>query len=155
MTPEEIFYKEAEARANRGILDERIHKIDMVMREYGEENFYISFSGGKDSTVLHHLIDLALPGNTIPRVYANTGIEYNEIVKFVKSLAEKDDRFKIIEPSIPIKQMLEKEGYPFKSKKHSKVVDYYQKYGMKSKATRVYLGMELPKTGKIVLTKNL
>ena len=38
-----------------------------------ENNAYISFSGGKDSTILHYLIDLALPNNKIPRVFINTG----------------------------------------------------------------------------------
>lgn len=49
--------------------------IRKTIEKYGEENFYISFSGGKDSTVLHHLIDEAIPGNKIPRVFINTGIE--------------------------------------------------------------------------------
>ena len=58
------------------MLFDRIEKIKQIINKYGEENFYISFSGGKDSTVLHYLVDLALPGNKIPRVFINTGIEY-------------------------------------------------------------------------------
>lgn len=91
---------------NEFILADRIAKIKSVIEKYGEENFYISFSGGKDSTVLHHLIDEALPGNRIPRVYSNTGIEYKAIVKFVEELKAEDDRIIIIEPSVPIKKML-------------------------------------------------
>ena len=55
-----------------------------------ENKAYVSFSGGKDSTVLSALIDLALPGNHIPRVFINTGIEYREIVNFVKGIGERD-----------------------------------------------------------------
>lgn len=84
-----------------------------------EKNAYISFSGGKDSTILHYLIDMALPDNKIPRVFINTGIEYNYIVEFVNKLASKDNRFVIIKPSQAIKPMLENFGYPFKSKQHS------------------------------------
>lgn len=62
---------------NEFILMDRLQKIKQIINKYGEENFYVSFSGGKDSTVLSALIDMALPGNKIPRVYANTGIEYN------------------------------------------------------------------------------
>ena len=58
----------------------------MTIKKYGEENFAISFSGGKDSTVLHYLVDMAIPGNKIPRVFINTGIEYSHIVNFVNEL---------------------------------------------------------------------
>lgn len=138
---------------NEFLLEDRKAKIQSVMRQYGEENFYISFSGGKDSTVLHYLIDEALPGNQIPRVYSNTGIEYNEVVKFVRCLAEKDNRIQIIEPRVPIKTMLEEEGYPFKSKIHSKKVDLYQRKGITLTAA-VYLGIKPAKSGIFATGEN-
>lgn len=51
---------------NELILFDRINIIHDVIQKYGEDKFYISFSGGKDSTVLHHLVDEAIPGNKIP-----------------------------------------------------------------------------------------
>ena len=69
---------------NEFILQDRLGVIRDTINKYGEENFYISFSGGKDSTVVHHLVDMALPDNKIPRVFSNTGIEYNAIVEFVR-----------------------------------------------------------------------
>lgn len=76
------------------LLTDRVQKIKQINQEYNlEENAYISFSGGKDSTVLHHLIDIALPNNKIPRIYLNTGIEYKMVVNFVKSLAKKTKDF--------------------------------------------------------------
>ena len=69
---------------NEFLLQDRLQKIRQIIRKYGEENFYLSFSGGKDSTVLSHLLDMALPNNKIPRVYANTGIEYRLILEFVE-----------------------------------------------------------------------
>lgn len=117
---------EVENDANEFLLMDRLQKIRQIVNKYGEENFYISFSGGKDSTVLSALIDMALPDNKIPRVYANTGIELNMIRDFVFDMQKTDDRIEIIKPSIPIKQMLEKEGYPFKSKIHAKCVNIYQ-----------------------------
>jgi len=134
---------------NEFILADRIAKIKSVIEKYGEENFYISFSGGKDSTVLHHLIDEALPGNRIPRVYSNTGIEYKAIVKFVEELQAEDDRIIIIEPSVPIKKMLEEVGYPFKSKHYSKILELYQRKGM-TKAVKVYLGLEPAESGAFI-----
>lgn len=101
-------------------LFDRIEVIKTLNKKVDlEKNAYISFSGGKDSTILHYLIDMALPGNKIPRVFINTGIEYNYIVEFVNELASKDNRFVIIKPSQAIKPMLENFGYPFKSKQHS------------------------------------
>ena len=124
---------------NELLLLDRTEKIRQVIEKYGEENFYISFSGGKDSTVLSWLIDYALPNNKIPRVFADTGIELNMIRDFVLELAESDKRVTVIKPTIPIKQMLEKEGYPFKSKQHSKWLDNYQRKG-KYWAIKNYLG---------------
>lgn len=106
---------------NEMLLNDRIMKIQSIVRKYGVENFYISFSGGKDSTVLSALVDMALPNNKIPRVYANTGIELNMIKDFVIELSKTDNRIQIIKPAIPIKKMLEKEGYPFKSKHHAQM----------------------------------
>ena len=136
---------------NEFLLNDRIAKIQSVIRQYGEEHFYLSFSGGKDSTVLHHLIDEALPGNRIPRVYSNTGIEYRAIVDFVKELQTEDDRITIIQPSVPIKKMLEEVGYPFKSKLHSKKLDAYQRQGM-TKTVKAYLGLEPAESGAIIMS---
>lgn len=116
------------------LLNDRIDKIKAVNIQLDlEHNSYLSFSGGKDSTVLHYLLDLALPNNRIPRVFINTGIEYNDIVNFVKDLASKDDRFIIINSGVNIKKMLEKYGYPFKSKEHSVKIGAWQK-GSRSKS---------------------
>ena len=112
-------------------LFDRINVIKDVNKKYNlYDNAYIAFSGGKDSTVLSHLIDEALPGNKIPRVYVNTGIEFVEMVKHVKKLAESDDRIIIIKPTIPFKQSLEEHGYPFKSKDFANKVSIYQRHGM-------------------------
>ena len=112
---------------NELLLYDRLNVIKDTINKYGADNFYISFSGGKDSTVLHCLIDMALPGNTIPRVFINTGIEYTDIVKFVRSMAEKDSRIEIVNAGMNIKQMLEKYGYPFKSKRYAYFLAIYQK----------------------------
>ena len=75
---------------NEFILFDRITKIQSVIRQYGIDNFYISYSGGKDSCVLSALFDEAIPGNQIPRVYANTGIELNMIKDFVLRERERE-----------------------------------------------------------------
>lgn len=126
---------------NELILFDRINVIKDANKKYDlENNAYIAFSGGKDSTVLHHLIDMALPGNKIPRVFSNTGIEYNAIVSFVEREREKDDRIIIIHPTKKIKNMLEDVGYPFKSKEHSLYLHEFQVGNRDSKSLKRYLG---------------
>lgn len=109
-------------------LSDRIEKIKQVNEQYNlEENSYLSFSGGKDSTVLHHLLDMALPNNKIPRLFLNTGIEYFDILKYVKEMTLKDNRIIIYNVGVNIKYMLETKGYPFKSKEHSKIISMLRK----------------------------
>ena len=117
---------------------DRIVKIRSIVNKYGEDQCYISFSGGKDSTVLSHLVDLAVPGNKIARVYSNTGIEMNAVRDFVLELQKEDSRIEIIKPSVNIKEALERDGYPFKSKEHSEIVGIYQRNGF-CKTTDRYL----------------
>lgn len=130
------------------ILMDRIQKIKQVINEYGESNFSISFSGGKDSTVLSWLVDKALPENNIPRVYADTGIELNLIRQFVYEKQKTDNRIIIIKPESNIRNILETYGYPFKSKAHSTYVKKYQSKGFEYKSVRAYTGQENTLAGK-------
>lgn len=128
---------------NEFLLQDRIAKIQSVMDKYGQKNFSISFSGGKDSCALSKLVDIAVPGNTIPRVYADTGIELKMVRDHVARMRETDPRIFMIKPTVPIKKMLEQDGYPFKSKRHARTVAVYQRSGLeKNKSVRAYLGIE-------------
>ena len=142
---------------NEIILYDRLEHIKQTLTNQ-TENVYISFSGGKDSTVLHYLIDIALPNNNIPRVFINTGIEYNYIVDFVKDLAKKDKRIVVVNSNVNIKRMLEEKGYPFKSKEHSKKLEVFQN-GSSSKWIDNYLyndntKFKCPKILKYQFTKD-
>ena len=133
---------------NEFILNDRITKIKSVIDKYGENNFYIGFSGGKDSTVVSALVDLAIPNNNIPRVFTDTGIELNMIRDFVYEKALNDKRVYIIKPTVPIRMMLEDDGYPFKSKSHSALVAKYQKGGYSYKSVRAYVQLEKTLAGR-------
>ena len=141
---------------NEFILTDRIQKIQQIIGQYGEENFYLSFSGGKDSTVLSYLLDLALPGNKIPRVYANTGIEYRMILDFVEREREREHPWElvILKPEVPIKPTLEKDGYPFKSKYHAKMLATYQRSG-DTESVNVYLDRKETRSGKKKFSEHL
>ena len=126
---------------NELLLFDRIEVIKTTNQKYDlESNAYLSFSGGKDSTIVHYLLDIALPNNQIPRVFIDTGIEYNLIREFVLEMAKNDKRFIILKPTQNIRQMLEKYGYPFKSKQHSHNLMVYQHSGIGLSVQR-YLGI--------------
>jgi 3'-phosphoadenosine 5'-phosphosulfate sulfotransferase (PAPS reductase)/FAD synthetase len=82
------------------------------------DNPVISFSGGKDSTVLMHLIRNVMKKN-IPAIYVNTGNEYPEIVKFA---TKKYSNTTTIRPKVKLKQVIEKYGFPLISKEYSKMI---------------------------------
>lgn len=91
-------------------------RIREWVNTYGEDGVYVSFSGGKDSTVLLHIVRNIYPN--IPAVYVDTGLEYPEIKEFVKTF----ENVEIIKPKLSFKQVVDKYGYPFISKPVSNTV---------------------------------
>lgn len=77
---------------------------------YGNNGVYVSFSGGKDSTVLLHLVREIYP--EVEAVFVNTGLEYPEIQSFVKSF----ENVTILYPKKTFKQVISDYGYPIISK---------------------------------------
>ena len=92
------------------------------IRPYGRDGVYISFSGGKDSTVLLHLVrevEKEYYGDSIiPAVFSDTGLEFPEIKKFVNSF----NNVVTIRPKLSFKQVLERYGYPVVSKEQSNYI---------------------------------
>lgn len=85
-------------------------KIREWISQFGKDGVYISFSGGKDSTVLLHLVREEYPN--IKAVFVNTGLEYPEIQKFVKRF----DNVTILRPKMSFVEVIKKYGYPLVSK---------------------------------------
>jgi 3'-phosphoadenosine 5'-phosphosulfate sulfotransferase (PAPS reductase)/FAD synthetase len=89
-------------------------KISKIIIEKGSDSIALSFSGGKDSTVLKHLIKSV--NTNIKSVFCNTGVEYNSIVDFVKSF----DNVQIVKPKYSFVQVIKAYGYPIISKEQSR-----------------------------------
>lgn len=77
---------------------------------------YVSFSGGKDSTVLLHIARSIFPD--IKAVYIDTGLEYPEIKEFVKGFENVD----IVRPKKTFVQVIDENGYPIISKEVSQAI---------------------------------
>ena len=78
--------------------------------EYYNGDVYVSFSGGKDSTVLLHIARSIYPD--IPAVFCDTGLEYPEIREFVKTV----NNVTWIKPKMNFRKVIETYGYPLISK---------------------------------------
>lgn len=93
--------------------------------DYWHDDVYVSFSGGKDSTVLKHIVDQMY--DDIPAVFVNTGLEYPEIQTFVREVkAGKYPCFnpdvEIIRPEMRFDEVIQRYGYPVISKEVSQVL---------------------------------
>ena len=91
-------------------LSAKIRMTEYRIREwvdyYGADGVYISFSGGKDSTVLLDIARKMYP--KIGAVYVDTGLEYPEVKEFVKQY----ENVEIIRPKMNFRQIIIKYGYP-------------------------------------------
>lgn len=103
-------------------------KIPMTKRrirewvsEYGIDGVYVSFSGGKDSTVLLHIVREMYP--EIEAVFVDTGLEYPEIRQFVKTF----ENVTILRPKMRFDEVIKKYGYPLISKEVSECVSQAKK----------------------------
>ena len=103
--------------------------------DHWEDQCYVAFSGGKDSTVLLDLVWSINP--RIPAVFVDTGLEYPEIREFVKTFG---DRVVWLKPKMPFTQVIEKYGYPVVSKRVSDYIGRLQNTKSKQVVRRLTKG---------------
>lgn len=107
-------------------LDEKVVRTKTRIRQwvehYGLSHVYVSFSGGKDSTVLLDIARKMYPD--IKAVFLDTSLEFPELRDFVKRF----DNVEYIKPKMNFRQVIEKYGYPVISKEVSECVYGARKY---------------------------
>lgn len=82
---------------------------------------YVSFSGGKDSTVLKHIVDSMY--DDVPSLFVNTGLEYPEIQKFAMS----QKNVVTVRPEMRFDEVIKKYGYPIGSKEIADKIEFGRK----------------------------
>ena len=85
--------------ANKGrynfINEESIHYIQGYRKKYKIEDMMVSFSGGKDSTVISHLVTKALGTNKILHVFGDTTLEFRSTMEYKKRFNKNPESFGI------------------------------------------------------------
>ena len=111
-------------------LNEKIERTQARIRQWvehwGLEHVYVSFSGGKDSSVLLHIARQMYPN--IKAVFLDTSLEFPELRQFVSTF----ENVEILKPEKNFRQVIEEYGYPILSKEISECV-----YGAKIYLTEI------------------
>lgn len=103
--------------------------------EYWKGEVYVSFSGGKDSTVLLHLVRSLYP--KVAAVFIDTGLEYPEVRDFVKTI----ENVIWLKPKMPFSEVIKKYGYPVVSKETAqKIYEVRTTHSSKLKEKRLHGG---------------
>ncbi len=97
--------------------------------DYWDGEVYVCFSGGKDSTVLLHLVRSLYPD--VSAAFTDTGLEYPEI----RNLVENTDNVIWLKPKLNFREVIEKYGYPVVSKRISGYV-YDVRHARRNSNTR-------------------
>ena len=113
---------------------------------FGVGGVCVSFSGGKDSTVLLHIVREIYP--EVEAFFADTGLEYPEIREFVKSF----ENVTWVRPKMNFAEVIKKYGYPFISKEVCETVSQARLNKINGKYTyrlEKILGLAKDKNGNI------
>jgi len=122
ITQDELLYRQSLSLKDK--IDMTCEKIEQWHNHWNGK-IYISFSGGKDSTVLLDIVRnkaLIPDSKLVPALFCDTGLEYPEIRNFVKTIEN------VIweKPKMNFREVIEKYGYPIISKEQSRYLFEYR-----------------------------
>jgi|26BtaG_2_1085354.scaffolds.fasta_scaffold01676_9 3'-phosphoadenosine 5'-phosphosulfate sulfotransferase (PAPS reductase)/FAD synthetase len=123
-------------------LNLKIQMTNRRIKEFHNElggQVYVAFSGGKDSTVLLHLVRSLYPD--VPAVFCDTGLEFPEIRDFVKTI----DNVEWLKPKMNFRKVIKKYGYPIKSKECAQAIFEIRNYNLSEKTKEHYFERKISK----------
>lgn len=116
-----ITQRQAELAAKQALpLAEKIELSMRLIRDWYEAwdgMVSVSFSGGKDSTVLLWMVRSMYPD--VPAVFSHTGLEYPEVVRHVLATPN----HVILRPKMHFSRVIKEHGWPLASKKIARGVE--------------------------------
>ncbi len=103
--------------------------LDLIQHHKIEpEKIVVSFSGGKDSTLLLQLIEECGLKNKVRVVFFDTLMEFQAIYDFIKLKESQGWIIEKTKPELPAPLIYKKFGVPFKSKHDSEMLERLQKH---------------------------
>jgi len=110
-----VTYSEMQERLKWNLNQKIDHSLATIEKalSFSDGNAYVSFSGGKDSTVLLYLARMIK--KDIKGVFFNTTNEFPEIYEFVKNT----ENVLKINPEVNLKWVIENKGFPLISKEQA------------------------------------
>lgn len=118
-------------------------EVFITAMEKQGKGVYVSFSGGKDSTVLLDICRRYVDANIVG-VFCNTGNEYPSIVQFVRHT----DNIETIRPKLTVPQVLTKHGFPLVSKEQAQGIRQVR-HGKSEKLKNIRLYGTDPDNGRL------
>lgn len=141
--------KEEKLKQLQLTFEEKIQRTKELILEWYLQykgQVYVSFSGGKDSSVLLHIARSIKGCSDIPAVFCDTGLEYPEVREHVRGV----ENVIWIKPKLTFKQVIEKYGYPIVSKEQAGYIyDLRHSKSEKLKDIRLNGGGKNGTTGKL------
>ena len=109
-------------------LDLKVRLTKQRIREwinyFGEYGTYVSFSGGKDSTVLLDIVRNECGYKNVKAMFVDVPTQFPELRDFVKTF----DNVDIVKPRMSFMEVCKKYGFPLISKEVSESVEGARKY---------------------------
>jgi 3'-phosphoadenosine 5'-phosphosulfate sulfotransferase (PAPS reductase)/FAD synthetase len=103
-------------------------RISEAVNTYGASNCYVGFSGGKDSTILSHLI-LSM-GYKIEHTFSNTRLEYPECIEFANKWCRKNKiKLNMVMPEVMPEKLWKNYVYPMFSKETADILERVRNKG--------------------------